>query len=252
MEDVRKQLEKYFRSKREVPQKIEEVIKLGEKEIDSRIKILRMADKVSWAAVEKFVSDPLCDNDEEDRRWKQAIKEAKEEMAKRRNGSSGDNSRNRGKDSFRSVGRSYRRDSRERRPDRYVESVGDDMKRVCSGERQGLVTAAERRDTLRKTVGSLPGEMESREEGVTISDGRVFDMDVPHACNKYLGEKKGFDLAEERLDMLEGKLVEGEPEVCVMHEEDEKIEEKIHGTLRKHVRFWQESGASDFFRFQLF
>ena len=68
VEDVRKQLEKYFGSRREVPQRKEEVIKLGEKEIDGRIKILRMADKVSWTAVEKFVSDPFCDNDEEDRR----------------------------------------------------------------------------------------------------------------------------------------------------------------------------------------
>ena len=97
MEDVRRQLEKHFGSRREVPQKIEEVIKLGEKEINGCIKILRMADKVSWMAVEKFIADPLCDNDEEDRRWKQAIKEAKEEQAKRRNSSNGYNSRNRGR-----------------------------------------------------------------------------------------------------------------------------------------------------------
>ena len=31
-----------------------------------------------------------------------------------------------------------------------------------------------------------------------------------------------------------------------MLEEDDKIEGKIHDTLRKHVNFWQESGASDF------
>ena len=55
VEDVRKQLEKHFGSRREVSQKIEEVIKLGEKEINGRIKILRMADKVSWLAVEKFI-----------------------------------------------------------------------------------------------------------------------------------------------------------------------------------------------------
>ena len=246
VEDVRKQLEKYFGSRREVPQRKEEVIKLGEKEIDGRIKILRMADKVSWMAVEKFIADPLCDNDEEDRCWKQAIKEAKEEQAKRKNSSKGYNSRNRGRDGFRSGGRSYRRDSRDRRPDRYVEGAGDGIERVCSGERQGLVTVAERRGTLRGTVGFLPGKTESREERVVNSDGRVFDVDVPHVCNKDLEEKKGFDQAEERLDKLEGKLVEGEPEVCVMHEEDEKIEGKIHDTLRKHVRFWQESGASDF------
>ena len=84
MEDVRKQLEAYFGSRREVPQKIKEVIKLGEKEIDERIKMLRMADKVSWLAVEKYVADPLCDNEDDDKRWKQAIKEAKEEQSKRK------------------------------------------------------------------------------------------------------------------------------------------------------------------------
>ena len=31
-----------------------------------------------------------------------------------------------------------------------------------------------------------------------------------------------------------------------MHEEDDKIEGKVHDTLRKHMRFWQESGVSDF------
>ena len=53
VEDVRKQLEDYFVSKKDVPEKIEEVIKLGEKEIDDRIKMLRMADKASWLAVDK-------------------------------------------------------------------------------------------------------------------------------------------------------------------------------------------------------
>ena len=77
MEDMRRQLEKHFGSRREVPQKIEEVVKLGEKEINDRIKILRMADKGSWSAVKKFIADPLCDNAEEDKRWKQAMKEAK-------------------------------------------------------------------------------------------------------------------------------------------------------------------------------
>ena len=104
MEDVRKQLEKHFGSRREVPQKIEEVIKLGEKEINGRIKILTMADKVSWMAVEKFIADPLCDNAEEDKRWKQAMREVKEEQAKRKNGGYGYLSRSRGRDNYRSGG----------------------------------------------------------------------------------------------------------------------------------------------------
>ena len=42
-----------------------------------------MADRVSWAAVNKYQADPLCDGDEDDRRWKQAVKEAKEENEKK-------------------------------------------------------------------------------------------------------------------------------------------------------------------------
>ena len=68
IEDVRKQLEDYFGSRKDVPERIEEAIKIGEKEVDERIKMLRMANKVSWLAVDKFVADPLCDNDEEDKK----------------------------------------------------------------------------------------------------------------------------------------------------------------------------------------
>ena len=31
-----------------------------------------------------------------------------------------------------------------------------------------------------------------------------------------------------------------------MFEEDDKIESKVHNTLRKHIGFWTESGASEF------
>ena len=70
IEVVRKQLEDHFGSKKDVPEKIEEAIKIGEKEIDERIKMLRMADKASWLVVDKYVADPLCDNDEDDKKWK--------------------------------------------------------------------------------------------------------------------------------------------------------------------------------------
>ena len=47
-----------------------------------------MADRVSWAAVDKYQADPLCDGDKDDKKWKQAVKEAKEEKDKRKNYSS--------------------------------------------------------------------------------------------------------------------------------------------------------------------
>ena len=43
-----------------------------------------MADRVSWLAVDKYQADPLCDGEEDDRKWKQAVKEAKEERDKRK------------------------------------------------------------------------------------------------------------------------------------------------------------------------
>merc|ERR1712082_372656 len=123
IEDVQKQLEDYFGSKRDVPEKIEGAIKLGEKEIDYRIKLLKMADKGSWSAVEKYAADPLCDDDEDDKKWKAALKEAKEELAKRKGSGYGYGNRNRGRDGYRSGGSIFRRDSRDRdrRSDRYVE-----------------------------------------------------------------------------------------------------------------------------------
>ena len=47
--------------------------------------VLRMADRVSWLAVDKYQADPLCEGEEDDKKWKQVVKEAKEEKEKRRN-----------------------------------------------------------------------------------------------------------------------------------------------------------------------
>ena len=86
VEDVRKQLEDHFGSKKDVPEKIEEAIKICEKEIDDRIKTLRMADKASWLAADKYVAGQLVDNDKDDKRWKHAIKEAKKVQIKKKGG----------------------------------------------------------------------------------------------------------------------------------------------------------------------
>ena len=46
-------LEEHFGDRKKVPARIEVVVRKGEKEIDGRIKVLRMADRVSWLAVNK-------------------------------------------------------------------------------------------------------------------------------------------------------------------------------------------------------
>ena len=57
--------------------------------------MLRMADKVSWLAVDKYVADPLCKDEEDDKKWKAAVKEAKEEQSKKKGSGSGYYNRNR-------------------------------------------------------------------------------------------------------------------------------------------------------------
>ena len=68
MEDFRDGLEEHFRDRKKIPAKLQSVVKKGEKEINTRIKVLKMADRVSWAAVDKYQADPLCDGDEDDKK----------------------------------------------------------------------------------------------------------------------------------------------------------------------------------------
>ena len=107
VEDYRDSLEEHFGDRKKIPPKLELVVKKGEKEINERIKVLKMADRVSWSAVDKYQADPLCDGEEDDKKWKQAVKEAKEEKDGRKRGFSG---------------RGYRRNS----PVRYSGGYGRD------------------------------------------------------------------------------------------------------------------------------
>merc|ERR1711867_412936 len=84
IEDVRRLLEEQFGSKKDVPEKLTDALRKGEKEIDYRNKLLKIADKGSWTAVEKYAADPLCDDEEDDKKWKATLKEAKEDMAKKK------------------------------------------------------------------------------------------------------------------------------------------------------------------------
>ena len=65
--------------------------------------------------MDKYQADPLCDGDEDDKRWKQAVKEDKEERYKRK-------------------GYSTRRDNRRSSPGRYG---GRDRDRRSYGGRSG-------------------------------------------------------------------------------------------------------------------
>ena len=41
-------------------------------------------------------------------------------------------------------------------------------------------------------------------------------------------------------------MAEDSGDVCLMFEEDEDLENKVHDTLARHASFWRESGASNF------
>ena len=59
-------------------------MKIREKEIDDRIKTLRTTVKASGLVADKDVAGELVDKDGDDKRWKYAIKEAKEEQIKKK------------------------------------------------------------------------------------------------------------------------------------------------------------------------
>ena len=106
-------MEDYFGDKKKIPSKLVAVVKKGEKEINDRIKMLKVTDRVSWSAVDKYQADPLCDGDEDDKRWKQAVREAKEEKDRKKGyPARRDNRRNspggyNGRDSFNRDRRAY-------------------------------------------------------------------------------------------------------------------------------------------------
>ena len=51
--------------------------------MDLCIKMLWMANKASWGAVYNYVMDPLYETEEDDRKWKLAVREAKEDAESR-------------------------------------------------------------------------------------------------------------------------------------------------------------------------
>ena len=79
-------LDEYFGGKKNIPAKMEAVVRQGEEKIDERLQMLKMMDKVSWLAVDEYVADPLCKDEEDDKRWKKAVREAKEDAQSRRRG----------------------------------------------------------------------------------------------------------------------------------------------------------------------
>ena len=100
------------------------------------------------------------------------------------------------------------------------------MGKVCLGRKIESVTDAGSQGISGGTVGSRRTQRETETESVVVLD------DFHEMNNKEIGEKRVVDEAEARMDRLEGKLECEEEEICLIYEEDIKIESKVHDTLR--------------------
>ena len=80
IEDLQVALEDWFGKTGEtVPASIKNMVRKGEKGNNLRIKMFKLANKALWEAMDNYLTELLCDDDEDVRRWNKAIKEAREE-----------------------------------------------------------------------------------------------------------------------------------------------------------------------------
>ena len=125
------------------------------------------------------------------------------------------------------------------------ELVGDSI----TGERTGRVTHVERRDTSGQIVKS--GRTQKDPEQAVASDPADFGESSKSSHNVNvieinIDEKLVVDAAEKKLEDLVGVIAEDNGDVCLMFEEEEDLENKVHDILARHASFWRESGASSF------
>ena len=120
------------------------------------------------------------------------------------------------------------------------------MADLVTGKRIERATTAGKSDTLepsavsRKTQGDLEGTVPD------ASDTRECRNSSLNVIEINADEKFVVDAAEKKLEELVGVIAEDKEDICLMFEEEEGLENKIHDTLGRHVRFWKESGASSF------
>ena len=101
-EKLKVELKKHF--KNGLPEKIEELIKEGEKEIDDEIHKLKIADEFGFRALEDFTKEDLARDEKEEKKIKVLRKEKKEKEEKSRSYRVNRS----GRDSFQSFKDSYR------------------------------------------------------------------------------------------------------------------------------------------------
>ena len=63
---------------------IEDVVRNDEEKLDERIKMLKSADKGGLEVVGAYVTEAVCDNEEDDKKWKRAVRQVKEDAESKR------------------------------------------------------------------------------------------------------------------------------------------------------------------------
>ena len=105
-EKMRLELRKHFKDG--LPQKIEDLIKEGEKEIDDENHKLKIANEFGYKAVEEFDKEDLARDEKEEKKIKRLRKEKKEREEKNRSSVFGSWGGRNGKSSFKSFRDGYR------------------------------------------------------------------------------------------------------------------------------------------------
>ena len=113
-----------------------------------------------------------------------------------------------------------------------------------TGERTVLATTVERRDISGRIVGSGRTTKDPEQAAVSCPEDIGESIDSSQNVNLVeinVDEKLVVDEAEKKLDELEGVITEEGEDVCLIFEEEEDLENKVHDTLARHAIFWRES-----------
>ena len=267
LEDIEVRVDKHFKATGGIPRDVKKMVEKGKKQLSERSEDIWRADKYGWKVSERYRGDSLCKSDKDERRQNRVRKDVKDEeedyRKKRMNksrgrgggimGASGAWARDRPYRGF--GGGAYGRDDRYR-GGKWKQVNGKPLflpGRGTLDRRQGkAVSSAEMNHTGRASVREMATggagpvlEGGQGEAGLEGGAGRVLSS---MNCKAEIKEASDRAWAEKKLDQLENVLVREEEseEAILFFEEDENIEYLLSGTLRSHLSFWKETGASQF------
>ena len=108
----------------------------------------------------------------------------------------------------------------------------------CLGRRIVRATTVGKPDTSGRIVVSRQTKEGDREDKVPeAADTGECNNSSLNVIQINADEKFVVDSAEKKLEELAGVIAEGQEDICLMFEEEEGLEDKIHDTLRRHVSF---------------